>query len=542
MHSMRLNEKLLQPWVIISQSGVVVSAHCDCMAGLAETCTHVGALLFKIEAVVRVREKATVTGVPAYWMIPSSVNKVLPEVGFKIDYTSAAMKRKTLDKLIDGQPQEMSVRTSASKESTTPVPTKEETDSLLRDLYDTGDKAAILTIMPEYCAEFEDPVEPVTAPKSLRSLRNSKCDEMDYQSLVKHCADLFPKLNVTDQQATKIERQTRNQTKCSAWYAARVGRVTASQLHAVCHTSVDKPALNIISNVCYPERSQKTSVPATRWGNLHEDTARQQYTTMLQKEHVHLQVEKCGLTVNPDFPYMGSSPDGLVSCSCCGQKSGCLEIKCPFKHRQSSISEACKDKDFCLFAQDDKFFLKTTHPYYSQVQCQIFTSSTDYCDFAVWTEVDFTTIRIEPDHEFWASCQLKAEEFVKKVVLPELVAKHFTEQRSMQPQSCSSPKPLSSSPGDPGHSRRAKRPLSVSSRKNTATSTPTKAHKSKGRQKKPLWCYCRQPEEKDDMVACENENCEVEWFHLNCVGLNQPPSADDVWFCPTCVVDVSDQN
>ena len=229
MHSMRLNEKFLQPWVVISQSGVVVSAHCDCMAGLAETCTHVGALLFKIEAVVRVREKATATGVPAYWIIPSSVNNVLPEVGFKITYTSAAMKRKTLDKLIDGQPQQMSVRTSASKESTTPVPTKEETDSLLRDLCNTWYKAAIFTIMPEYCAEFEDPVEPVTAPKSLRSLRNSKCDKMDYQSLVEHCDDLFPKLNVTDQQATKIERQTRSQTKCSVWYAARVGRVTASQ-------------------------------------------------------------------------------------------------------------------------------------------------------------------------------------------------------------------------------------------------------------------------------------------------------------------------
>ena len=48
MYSMRLNEKLLQPWIVISQSGVVVSAHCDCMAGLAETCTHVGALLLKL--------------------------------------------------------------------------------------------------------------------------------------------------------------------------------------------------------------------------------------------------------------------------------------------------------------------------------------------------------------------------------------------------------------------------------------------------------------------------------------------------------------
>ena len=212
---------------------------------------------------------------------------------------------------------------------------------------------------------------------------------------------------------------------------------------------------------------------------------------------------------------MGSSPDGLVSCSCCGQKSGCLEIKCPFKHRQGSVSEACKDKEFSLFSQDDNFSLKTTHPCYSQVQRQIFTSS---------AEVDFSTTRIEPDREFWVSCQMKAEEFVKKVVLPELAAEHFTEQRSMQPQSCSSTKPLSSSPGGPGRSRRAKRPLSVSSqKKNAATSMPTKASKSKGRQKKPLWCYCRQPEEKDDMVACENENCQVEWCHLNCFGLNQPP-------------------
>ena len=145
-------------------------------------------------------------------MIPSSVNKVLPEVGFKIDYTSAAMKRKTLDKLIDGQPQAMSVRTSASKESMTPVSTKEETYSLLHDLYNTGDKAAILSIMPEYCAESEDPVEPLTAPNSLQSLRSTKCDKMDYQSLVEHCDDLFPKLNVTDQQTTKIERQTQNQS------------------------------------------------------------------------------------------------------------------------------------------------------------------------------------------------------------------------------------------------------------------------------------------------------------------------------------------
>ena len=31
----------------------VMNAHCTCMAGLEESCTHIGALLFKIEAAVR---------------------------------------------------------------------------------------------------------------------------------------------------------------------------------------------------------------------------------------------------------------------------------------------------------------------------------------------------------------------------------------------------------------------------------------------------------------------------------------------------------
>lgn len=51
------------------------------MAGVAESCTHVGALLFMVDACVRLKEKATVTDEPAYWKLPSSINKVQPEVG-----------------------------------------------------------------------------------------------------------------------------------------------------------------------------------------------------------------------------------------------------------------------------------------------------------------------------------------------------------------------------------------------------------------------------------------------------------------------------
>ena len=85
-----MNETPLLPWVIMTNTGDVIAAHCDCMAGLAQTSTHVAALLFKVKAVVRIRQKTTLTGVAAYWMVPSIVDKVKPTVGLKTHYISAA--------------------------------------------------------------------------------------------------------------------------------------------------------------------------------------------------------------------------------------------------------------------------------------------------------------------------------------------------------------------------------------------------------------------------------------------------------------------
>jgi hypothetical protein len=44
---------------------------------------------------------------------------------------------------------------------------------------------------------------------------------------------------------------------------------------------------------------------------------------------------------------MGVTPDGIISCDCCGK--GALDIKCPFKHRDKTVQQAvATDKDFCV--------------------------------------------------------------------------------------------------------------------------------------------------------------------------------------------------
>ncbi|KAI7891879.1 uncharacterized protein EV154DRAFT_419711, partial [Mucor mucedo] len=47
----------------------------------------------------------------------------------------------------------------------------------------------------------------------------------------------------------------------------------------------------------------------------------------------------------------------------------------------------------------------------------------------------------------------------------------------------------------------------------------------------PVYCYCQQVSF-GEMIACENEQCDVEWFHLECAGLKTPPKG--AWYCNTC--------
>lgn len=47
------------------------------------------------------------------------------------------------------------------------------------------------------------------------------------------------------------------------------------------------------------------------------------------------------------------------------------------------------------------------------------------------------------------------------------------------------------------------------------------------------WCTCQSPYDGNLMIACDNDNCPIGWYHARCLGLTQAP-AEDQWWCPTC--------
>lgn len=48
------------------------------------------------------------------------------------------------------------------------------------------------------------------------------------------------------------------------------------------------------------------------------------------------------------------------------------------------------------------------------------------------------------------------------------------------------------------------------------------------------YCYCNTSESGGPMIACDGEQCEREWFHFKCVGIDEAPK-EKQWYCDDCL-------
>ena len=255
-HSQRITATPLKPWVAVEQSGVVVCAHCDCMAGLGEACSHIAAVLFALEANTQVKKSMSCTSLPCTWLPPSFQSVTYAPIA-KINFKQ---KRKSSDP-------------SLVKEEEMPEPTEEELQTLYRDLAAAG-KPTLLSLVPGYSDEYVPLSEKGVLPKPLTDLYNADYMDLAHPDLLVKCEEIT--VTVTSEEASNIEENTRGQSSSKLWFQQRAGRVTASQLKAATRTDVKEPSKSLIKSICYPESTQFGS-KATTWGCAHEKDARIEY-------------------------------------------------------------------------------------------------------------------------------------------------------------------------------------------------------------------------------------------------------------------------
>jgi hypothetical protein len=74
--------------------------------------------------------------------------------------------------------------------------------------------------------------------------------------------------------------------------------------------------------------SSLRNIPAVNYGIDNEDNACAFFKNFEEGRHTGFRVDRCGLYIKAERPYIACSPDRLVRCSCHG--TAVLEMKCPY--------------------------------------------------------------------------------------------------------------------------------------------------------------------------------------------------------------------
>ena len=250
------------------------------------------------------------------------------------------------------------------------------------------------------------------------SLRNREIQRTMYEEFTNLCE------SVTREKIKKIETDTKGQALNGKWNTARRGILTSSSFGLVCKRRETTEDSIIRSVLHYRDFKSKS----TDWGITHEAAAKRVYVRKARELYNKVVLQECGLALDEDNPFLGSSPDGLIECD---GLSGVLEVKCPFKYRFLDPLEAAKKLDFFCNIKNGQVVLKRNSNYYYQVQGQMAITKRKFCDFFVWTLTGSTIERIHFDSAFWDSTLKTLTSFYLRYIVPELFSERVKRGKTL---------------------------------------------------------------------------------------------------------------
>ncbi|XP_034232356.1 uncharacterized protein LOC117640175 [Thrips palmi] len=467
-HSYSFNDPALRPWALVKLDGEIIAGWCNCEAGCGESCNHLAALLYALEYGAKRKRETTCTSRACSWLPPALKEVPLSAVR-NIDLTTPTNKRKRLSGEVD---EESLVDDPPAHPPRQALVSPGTLSSFFQKLHVVKPDSAIFRVLPEYCDQYvpEEIVLPVV------NIFDRNCCDLSLNELRMECRSDFSKFKVSIEERVRIEKLTRKQYKTSVWRKVKAGRIGASDMHACLQTGVDDPSISLVEKICNPLKEHHPSKWMIRGLDLEGD-AKTEYLELMRRSHTNFQLYNTGLYISPEFPFIGASPDGKVHCDCHGY--GLVEIKCT--------------KD----ANPDVNVVPANH--YTQMQTQLLCIGPKYtyCDYYVYHPSGSTCKRVNVDSERQDEILVGAENFCRKVILPELKARYFTTLKHLFQQ------------------------LSLFD--------PHQSNDQPDQQPRTA-CYCQQDWD-PPMVECVGRNCTFRYFHLRCFGLKRVPKT---WLCLEC--------
>ena len=286
---------------------MILAVHCDCMAGLGESCSHAACLMWAVEAGAKRRSSLTVTDKKAYWVLPGPLRKVEP------------VRVKEMKFSDNPRPSPSSLHHRSIE-----PPSEESVSKFMEAMSKGRTRPAVLSLVHPYSDEYIPKSLDGSLPKLLTELFDKAHLQATLNELVVMAEGAMTSYKCTMSEVQAAEEATKDQANSKVWFQLRAGRVTASNLKAVCSTKPEKPSVSLVMTICYPELKKFRS-SATTWGCKHEVTGRKVYNNIQSQNHDGFSLSASGLHISLEEGFMAASPDGLVTCNCCGD--GICEIK-----------------------------------------------------------------------------------------------------------------------------------------------------------------------------------------------------------------------
>lgn len=188
--------------------------------------------------------------------------------------------------------------------------------------------------------------------------------------------------------------------RSSAWFEARLGRVTASRVADVIaktksgySASRDNYMAQLICERLTGQQGESFTNAAMTWGTETEPLARSAF-----EAYADVMVEEVGFVPHPSIEMSGASPDGLVGLF------GMLEIKCPntATHIDTLLSQTVPGK------------------YITQMQWQMRCCERQWCEFVSFDprlpqDLQLFVKRVEFDPEYVAMLEKEVIQFLAEL-------------------------------------------------------------------------------------------------------------------------------
>ncbi|KAI5631791.1 yqaJ-like viral recombinase domain-containing protein [Phthorimaea operculella] len=229
-------------------------------------------------------------------------------------------------------------------------------------------------------------------------------------------------LRLSSDERQELERSTVLQRHSTEWMTRRRKLLTSSVFGEVCKKRESTSCASLVKKIIYG--GNLSTVPAIRYGIDNEETAIRQ----LEKQE-NIQIESCGLFVDREYEFLGTTPDGKYA-------DGLVEIKCPVSLAKFSLENAMKKHPFWKLDSTSKTYLvNEQHHWYYQIQGQLHITQKDVCMLGIWfgETVPMKVYLIQRDDKFWKTkMETKLVKFYYDCMLPELVDPRHSRSMSIR--------------------------------------------------------------------------------------------------------------